>query len=546
MKKMNHCYLIIISLFVLLCSSFYKAKAQISKIPVYKDIPYLQDYSIKYNSRNDQEILEGYMDRNGVIQILSNNGILRTHDGQFLYPGTLMKDKTYRPLTDKNINGITTYQDQFIYLDNKAVLSNAWAGKLFLPHELPKAKFLAAGIDFEFLISDGETLQFLSKDKATWKGKTDDVVLGILYDSTKEIFWILGKQSISSFEVSKNTLKTTQQEENLTSFTLFNKKLIIGTSNGYFEIDPNTGERIGEIKNKLPVNSITSIASIDDHLWFGSTKGAFKLRDDGKFDYYYGKRWLPGNMVKHISEGSDGSVLILTDAGLGQIIFENMSLFDKAQYYEKQVRNRHIRLGFNATLVDLEDGNIDSGRLSDSDNDGLWTSMYLAGEVFRYAVTKSEDALKNCREAMEAMERLFNINPVPGFPSRSFERSGYIQKLHNPERWQHTSDPEWDWKSTTSSDEAIGHIFAYGVMAELMDNDLKDRAITLIDTLMSHIVRNDMYMVDFDGKPTTWGKWNPEYVNARPKMVGDRKINSSNRQSNEANGRNNISTRGCR
>ena len=35
-------------------------------------------------------------------------------------------------------------------------------------------------------------------------------------------------------------------------------------------------------------------------------------------------------------------------------------------------------------------------------------------------------------------------------------------------------------------------------------------------------------MVDFDGKPTTWGRWNPEYVNARPKMVGDRKINSSN------------------
>jgi hypothetical protein len=34
--------------------------------------------------------------------------------------------------------------------------------------------------------------------------------------------------------------------------------------------------------------------------------------------------------------------------------------------------------------------------------------------------------------------------------------------------------------------------------------------------------------VDWDGKPTVWGKWHPDYVNARPKMVGDRKINSSN------------------
>ena len=50
----------------------------------------------------------------------------------------------------------------------------------------------------------------------------------------------------------------------------------------------------------------------------------------------------------------------------------------------------------------------------------------------------------------------------------------------------------------------------------------------LIDTLMSTIVKNDYYMIDWDGKPTRWGRWNPEYVNARPENVGDRKINSSN------------------
>jgi len=45
---------------------------------------------------------------------------------------------------------------------------------------------------------------------------------------------------------------------------------------------------------------------------------------------------------------------------------------------------------------------------------------------------------------------------------------------------------------------------------------------------MSHVLEHDLYLVDYDGKPTTWGKWNPNYVNARPKMVGDRKLNSSN------------------
>ncbi|MEZ4905812.1 MAG: hypothetical protein R2822_30625 [Spirosomataceae bacterium] len=50
----------------------------------------------------------------------------------------------------------------------------------------------------------------------------------------------------------------------------------------------------------------------------------------------------------------------------------------------------------------------------------------------------------------------------------------------------------------------------------------------LIDTLMSHIIKNDMYLVDWDGKPTLWGKWHPDYVNSFPINVGDRKLNSSN------------------
>ena len=512
------------------CSEAPKGETAATSLPVYKDVPYLQDYSIKYDKQEDDlQLFEAFMDRNGVIQVSSSDGILRTHDGQFLYPGILLQDKTYRPLTDKNISAMTIYKDQFIYLDDQAVLSNAWAGSLYLNHNLPKANIVAPGSDFDFLISDGQSLQYVSKNSSGGQGAlAKDKAIAIKFDQKTNAFWILGEESVSTFNPKEKNLKTVFEGSNFTSFALLDNTLILTTLDGFFEVDATSGKQIGDKKIKLPWTEINYVEEIDGNLWFGSTKGAFMLKDDGKFNYYYGKRWMPSNNVQHISKGNDGSILILTETGLGQIVFEEMTLYDKAQYYQTQVRNRHIRLGFNATLVDMDNGNFDTGRLSDSDNDGLWTTMYLAGEVFRYTVTKSEDALQNCREAMDAMERLFSINPVPGFPSRSYERSGYIEKLHDPDRWQHSNDPEWDWKSTTSSDEAIGHIFAYGAMAELMDNDLKDRAIVLIDTLMSHIVRNDMYMVDFDGKPTTWGRWNPEYVNERPKMVGDRKINASN------------------
>jgi hypothetical protein len=140
-------------------------------------------------------------------------------------------------------------------------------------------------------------------------------------------------------------------------------------------------------------------------------------------------------------------------------------------------------------------------------------------------VTKSEEALWNCYESFEAMERLSYINPLEGFPSRSFERSGYHQA--DKSRWQTAPDPNWTWKATTSSDEIVGHFFVYTIFAEIApDKKWRDRAVTLMESIMDHIVRNDWYLIDYDGKPTLWGKWNPDYVNQFPEQVGDRRLNS--------------------
>lgn len=506
--------------------------AQNSEKQVYEDIRFLQDYSIKFYSNNDSQSLQSAgSDRNGNIQLLGANGLFKTHDGQFLYPGTIVADETYRTLSHKKIKAATSYKNQFVYLDNEAILSNAWAGSLFIRHKMQNVKLFAGGNDFDFLVSDGKNVKYFQDSKEIWKGSNPDEIIAIRYTGDNDLFWILTSKSLSTFSPSSQKLEKVFVGENFTSFDVvaFGTKTIIGTINGYLEINNISKKQLGEIKRKLPVTEITAVEEVNGNVWFGSSQGAFMLDDNGKYNYYYGERWLPGNVVKDISKGPENSVLILTEKGLGQICFKMITLAEKAGYFDKQVRSRHIRNGFNASLSGVKHGDLSTGYLSDSDNDGLWTSMYLGGEIFRYAVTKSEDALQNCIEALDAMERLYTINPVAGFPSRSFERRGYIEVLADPDRWQHAEDPEWDWKSTTSSDEAIGHIFAMGAFAELIDVEpYRTRAVKIIDQLMQHIVDNDMYMVDFDGKPTTWGKWNPEYVNARPIMVGDRKVNSSN------------------
>ena len=526
--------------------------------PVHPDTAYTQAYSIKYGigqlqNNGNISLQKVCSDRNGVVQVLSTQGLLRQSGGQFLFPGQLVKDFSYLPIANKKIQALGVYQNQLVYVDDKAVISNAWAGKLYSKHTLPGATLLSGANNFTFLLSDGTALQLVDSSGVLWQGVSADKLLDIQFDPLRNAFWLLGENSISLFSLQNKSIQIKFQTQGLTCFALSNdyKTITAGTHNGYYTINAATGAAMGGLTNLLPCPNLTVVKQIGGRYWFGSTDGAFMLLPNGKYKYYAGQRWLPGYQVTDIAPGSNGNVLVLTDKGLGELHFGPVTLYDKAMYYEQQVRKRHIRLGFNSTIAGLKKGDVTTGSLEDSDNDGLWTSMYLGAEVFRYAATKSPEALENCRQSLDAMERLYTITRIKGFPARSFERRGFaVSDIGTPppgnpdvkqeypgnasvqspfEIWRHADDPEWDWKSTTSSDEAIGHMFVFGAIAELVDApDLKNKAIKLMDALMQHIVEHDYYMIDWNGEPTKWGRWNPGYVNTRPENVGDRKITSSN------------------
>ena len=244
---------------------------------------------------------------------------------------------------------------------------------------------------------------FLLKDSdIVWQEEYPDEIMDMRFNESGNEFWILGKGTISVFSPVRKEIRTIMKGDNFTCIGVASGKLIAGTTNGFFKIDLATHIPEADFTRKLPWPELTAIREIDNELWFGSTRGAFRLRNDGKYDYYASERWLPSDDVIDISAGPEGSVLILTGKGLAKICFINMTLHDKAMMFEKQVRERHIRHGFNSTLGNIEGGEIASGSLEDSDNDGLWTSMYTAGQAFRYAVTKEDEALQNIRESLEA------------------------------------------------------------------------------------------------------------------------------------------------
>ncbi|MFZ4261562.1 hypothetical protein ACFRAE_05940 [Sphingobacterium sp. HJSM2_6] len=511
----------IIILFCFICC--FSAQGQ----QIYKDKPFIQDFAIKYAA--DEKLMDMAIDRNGKIQLLSESGLQQLSHAELLWPGEVLPDQVYRFMKDKNIVAIAQLDQQFVYLDKEVIFSNAWAGRLYTPHGLEEAKGFTCYPEFEFLIYADQALKYIKDSKSMWQiTLANESIVQVLKARDPGKFYVLTTNNLYEGALNQRKLKKLFASSNMKSVAELTNEIVIAHEHlGLMFM--NEKNQIVKVIDKLPSLNFTCLATINQALWVGTSEGAFKITADEKINYYASKRWLPSDKVVAIQQGIGTEVLVLTDKGLSKIRFEEYSLAKKAAFFEQQVRDRHIRLGFNANLVGMEDGNIRTGYLADSDNDGLWTSMYLASQAFRYAVTKSDEALQNMQESLDAMERLFSINPLQGFPSRSFERTGHIAELGDPERWQKAPAKDFDWKATTSSDEAIGHIFAYGVIAEVVEvPEVKKQAIKLIDSIMTHIVDHDLYLIDYDGKPTLWGKWNPEYVNSFSKNIGDRKLNSSN------------------
>jgi hypothetical protein len=437
-----------------------------------------------------------------------------------------------------------TYKEQFVYLDSKAIFSNARAGRLYLKHSLPEATMLCGGNDLSFLISDGKQLEYLNKSshkKINIPG--NEQAVSLLFHPLNNSFFILTRSSVYQFLPEQGQLNKIFTGDNQTCFALSGgKNIAIGTKDGFLVISPD-GKTTEPLNQKLPCTNITAIDEINGNLWFGSDLGAFMLKKDGKFNYYYGERWLPGNDVKSISKGPANSVLVMTDKGLGTIRFKKMTLEDKALLFEKQVRKRHIRYGINATTTSLTNHDLSTGVLRRADSDNLWTAMYMAAELFRYKVTGSDEAKQNCIESFEALERMHTINNVKGLFGRTFERRGYQEfnkeyrkyvedywypGYNNNVSWHH-ADENWDWRGTASSDQTVGQIFAMTLMAEYCDDkEYKNRAVRLLDDLMTYITENNYQLIDVDGKPSLWGRWNPEYINRFDTMIGDRKVYPSN------------------
>ncbi len=242
---------------------------------------------------------------------------------------------------------------------------------------------------------------------------------------------------------------------------------------------------------------------------------------------FHSRRWLPADEVQDLAIDANGAVLVATPAGIVKLARKQATLGQKMAAIDNALIKHHLRHGLAGGISLNEPGRLDAGHEQHtSDNDGLWTSLYVAAEAFRFAATGDPQAKANARRSLDALLFLERITGIPGFAARSIVPIEQDPRGHRGE-WHRSADNRWWWKGDTSSDEVDGHYFAYAIYYDLAADEAEKVEIRqLVARITDHILDHGLYYVGPPGVPTTWGVWAPEKLNHDLRRAGDRGLNS--------------------
>ncbi|MBL9164775.1 MAG: hypothetical protein JNL18_18755 [Planctomycetaceae bacterium] len=305
----------------------------------------------------------------------------------------------------------------------------------------------------------------------------------------------------------------------------------------------------------LPYDDFTACAAGEPGVvWFGTKIGAIRF-DGSSWNYRQGRRWTPDDVINAVAVDEHGNAWMATNQGVGLIERQATTLAKKAAFFEEEIDRHHRRtpFGFVNAVGASTPGSKEGVQQFDSDNDGLWTAMYGAGQCFAYAATKDPEAKKRAVAAFEALKFLSDVtqggsHPAPkGFPARSIrpvtgpnpndydnlERDRAVRGAEDEHwkeispRWPVSADGQWYWKCDTSSDELDGHYFLYANYYDLVAETAEEKARVrqVVYDMTTHLIDHDYQLVDHDGEPTRWGRYNRETLD-HGNLIAGRGLNS--------------------
>lgn len=339
----------------------------------------------------------------------------------------------------------------------------------------------------------------------------DARIFKLQFESANQL-WILGEQG-AVFANLQNEQKLAHKLPNtqVRACVQAHNKHFLATSEGLY--------RLNDLKSE-PTQIPTSVRDLHDltfapdgTLFMAAGKGVCHHHKEGA-SYFHGPRWLPHNDTRALLCPDENTTLVATASGVSKIIRKPYTLEEKSTAFEQRIRDRHIRLtGFVNNTHLSKPGDLSTSIPRPSDNDGLWTALYLAAQSYRFSVTGDSEAQQFAQQAFHAMEWLESVTSVPGYPTKAIV-SAEEDMSNSSIPWYLSEDSEWLWKGDCSSDEIDGHMYGYTIYYDLAATpEEKERIQILVRKIIDHILDHGYFVVGPDGERTRWSVWAPSYLN---------------------------------
>ena len=521
---------------LLICLFTMGVTESIADTPV-KDVPFIQEYHEPYPIDPDgpgDDARSIAVDENGAVWAASKVGLHVLRDGKW-----------------SAVSGVTTGPVYDVWIDNSGALwAGAWDG-LYRINGADVEKVSTIDTPISVIGPAAGGMVAMGPDgawqfqKGVWSRMDDRWSRNVraVAPGQGNDLWI--GTGVGLYHHCASGLRLYYREDELISGELTalayapDGRLWIGSLGGV-DVYEN-GTRIAHFTGKegLPHYDVRSLTFAPDGvLWIGTALGA--ARYDGRvWSLRHSRRWLLSDDVRDVAFGQDGTAWIATARGVSAIKRRWMTLEEKAEHYLDICLQRHTRPPGFVEKCRFPDPNDRSVFVPvDDDNDGQYTSMYLAMESLRYAVTKDAQAKANADRAYDALEYLQTVTETKGFVARTVIPSDWTRmgdpnedtsmeeaverRVRDPrnkivrKRWRPSSDGKWLWKGDTSSDEITGHMYGYLYYYDhAADESRKERVRRLVRKIMDYIIDGGYTLLDIDGKHTRWGVWSPE------KLIGD-------------------------
>ncbi|MBW2704283.1 MAG: hypothetical protein JRF33_25975, partial [Deltaproteobacteria bacterium] len=277
--------------------------------------------------------------------------------------------------------------------------------------------------------------------------------------------------------------------------------------------------------DRVPLLEPTAAAALWDGGFVVTTRGgAYRIMDRGQgpeWRVYNAERWLPDEDVRAVATepGLEFSPFAFATAGgLARVSVEEMTLEEKLAPFLDRIVLRHDRDGAVADSHLLEKGDLSTNVPWDSDNDGGWTCYWLMSECYRYRVTGDPQAKAHFDKSLSRMLSFRTLTGTEHFLARAVIRKEgcVLDDCDNPDdgEWFTSPDGEWWVKGDTSNDEVTSHMFMMGPAYDLCADEAQKEAIRAhVDGIIGGIVDHGYQLTDLDGECTTYGQFDPAYVN---------------------------------